>query len=48
MLTAAGKALLSQAHPLWERAQKRFTATFGSEPAARLRRTLKRVATSDF
>ena len=48
MLTAAGKALLSQAHPFWERAQKRFKATFGSEPAARLRRTLKRVATSDF
>lgn len=48
MLTAAGKALLPQAHPLWERAQKRFKATFGSEAAARLRPTLKRVATSDF
>jgi DNA-binding MarR family transcriptional regulator len=48
MLTAAGKALRSRAHPLWERAQKRFKATFGREPAARLRRTLKRIATSDF
>jgi DNA-binding MarR family transcriptional regulator len=48
MLTAAGRALLSRAHPLWERAQRRFKATFGHEPAVRLRRTLKRIATSDF
>jgi DNA-binding MarR family transcriptional regulator len=48
MLTAAGKALLSQAHPLWERAQRRFKASFGRDPAARLRQTLKRIATSDF
>jgi DNA-binding MarR family transcriptional regulator len=48
MLTAAGKALLARALPLWAAAQARFESAFGEKPALNLRTTLKRIATSDF
>ena len=48
MLTAAGKALLARARPLWAAAQARFESTFGEKAALNLRTTLKRIATSDF
>ena len=47
-LTAAGKALLARAGPLWARAQARFERTFGKRSARNLRASLKRLATLDF
>jgi DNA-binding MarR family transcriptional regulator len=47
-LTAAGRALLAKALPLWAAAQTRFETAFGKQPAFNLRRTLKGIATSDF
>lgn len=47
-LTAAGKALLARARPLWARAQARFERGFGARPAANLRMRLGRITTLDF
>jgi DNA-binding MarR family transcriptional regulator len=47
-LTKAGRALLAQSRPLWVEAQRRFEQTIGAEPARRLRKSLRRVATTEF
>src|SRR5271163_2390411 len=47
-LTAAGKALLAKARPLWATAQRRFESRFGATPARDLRATLGRVASLEF
>jgi len=48
VLTAAGKALVAKARPLWAKAQARFETQMGSAEAADLRGVLKRVAGEDF
>ncbi|HTD60312.1 MAG TPA: MarR family winged helix-turn-helix transcriptional regulator [Gemmatimonadaceae bacterium] len=47
-LTAAGRALLVRARPMWVEAQRRFSRTMGEDAARELRVVLKRVATSEF
>jgi hypothetical protein len=47
-LTAAGRALLVEARPMWVEAQRRFSQTLGEDAARELRVVLKRVATSEF
>lgn len=47
-LTAAGRALLVEARPMWVEAQRRFSRTMGEDTARQLRVMLKRVATSEF
>ena len=47
-LSAAGKALLKQARPLWARAERRFERKIGAAPARALREALIRVAAADF
>jgi DNA-binding MarR family transcriptional regulator len=47
-LTAAGRRILANARPLWAAAERRFGSTMGEDTARDLRRTLKRVATTDF
>jgi DNA-binding MarR family transcriptional regulator len=47
-LTAAGRALLAEARPLWAVAQERFAATYGTAEAEALRQMLERVVQTDF
>ena len=47
-LTAAGRALLVRARPMWVEAQRRFSRTMGEDAARELRVVLKRIATSEF
>ena len=47
-LTAAGRALLVEARPMWLEAQRRFSRTMGEDAARELRVVLKRVATADY
>lgn len=47
-LTKAGQDTLAQARPLWAAAQARFEHAFGAEPARRLRKSLRAVATTEF
>jgi len=47
-LTAAGRALLARARPMWVEAQRRFSRTMGEDAARELRVVLKRIATSEF
>jgi DNA-binding MarR family transcriptional regulator len=47
-LTAAGKALLKEARPLWAQAERRFERQIGAAPARALRQALIRVAAADF
>jgi DNA-binding MarR family transcriptional regulator len=47
-LTKAGRALLAECHPLWDRAQEAFEDKLGAETAATLRSILHRVSATDF
>jgi DNA-binding MarR family transcriptional regulator len=47
-LSAAGRAVLAKARPLWAAAERQFAGAVGGGDVARdLRRTLKRVATTE-
>jgi DNA-binding MarR family transcriptional regulator len=45
-LTALGKAKLEESRPHWQRAQKRFEASYGAPDAKQLRSSLRRVVES--
>jgi len=47
-LTKAGKKIVAEAKPLWQRAQAIFEAEIGSAEAAGLRTVLHRVAETEF
>jgi DNA-binding MarR family transcriptional regulator len=47
-LTASGIGRLTDAKPLWAKAEKRFERAFGADQAASLRMTLKQVTTTEF
>jgi DNA-binding MarR family transcriptional regulator len=46
VLTAQGKAKLEEARPHWQRAQKRFEASYGAADAKQLRSSLRRAVDS--
>jgi DNA-binding MarR family transcriptional regulator len=47
-LTEEGRRILAISQELWQRAQAQFEATFGTEEAAALRRTLDLLASPEF
>ncbi len=47
-LTRAGRKILAEAKPLWQRAQAIFEADIGEQRAARLRTVLAQIAESGF
>ncbi len=47
-LTKAGRKILAEARPLWQRAQAIFETKIGSKEAAKLRTVLNRIAESEF
>lgn len=47
-LTEAGRKVLAEAKPLWQRAHTIFEAEIGPEESAKLRTMLRRVAGSEF
>ncbi len=47
-LTPAGRALVANGRPLWERAQQRFAKAVGEDDAIELRTVLTRVANAAF
>lgn len=47
-LTEAGRRILAEATPLWQRAHDAFEAAIGTEQAAHLRKVLGRVAEASF
>lgn len=48
VLTAAGRAKLSEALPLWEEAQRNFRRAFGAGSAKALRTSLRLLTSADF
>lgn len=47
-LTALGEAKLRESQALWQSAQDRFEAAFGADEARVLRRTLAKIASTEF
>jgi DNA-binding MarR family transcriptional regulator len=47
-VTAEGRKLLEDAHPLWRRAQKAFETAIGRQDSTALRTILHRIAATEF